>query len=84
MFKRSEVSFSQLRKFLADLSFTETKDIKFWRFEHAPSGAVFLFRPYRVNEKVTMPDLITTRSQLDWRGVMAADEFDTILMKKPA
>ena len=55
-----------------------------WRFEHAESGAVFLYRPYSMDEKVTLPDLISTRTQLEWRGLLQGQAFDDSLTKTPA
>jgi hypothetical protein len=82
--KTSSVSFSDLRRLLLDLHFTERSTETYWRFEHAKSGTIFLFRPYAPDDNVTMPDLATTRMQLDWRGLLAADEFDDSLTKTPA
>jgi len=82
--KTSKISFSRLRQFLAGLGFKEVEQKPYWRFEHAPSETIFIFRPYRLREKVNMPDLFIVKSQLDWRGLVAADAFDDSLQKTPA
>jgi len=82
--KTSSVSFAQLRRLLLDLQFRETRGDAFWRFEHPDSGTLFLFRPYASAEKVTMPDLVSTRTHLDWRGLLSAQAFDDSLTKTPA
>ncbi len=84
MFKLSTVSFGKLRRFLLDLGFIEVPDERGHRFEHRASGTILLFRPYKLREKVHMPDLIAMKSQLDWRGLVPADVFETSLHKTPA
>jgi hypothetical protein len=84
MVKRSTVTFAELRQFLLDLGFTQTKQDKFWRFEHAPSETVFGFRPYRTNERVTLLDLEHVRKHLDWRGVLSENAFDEQMKKATA
>jgi len=82
--KTSNVSFARLRRFLGDIGFTEVEQKPYWRFEHPSSNTVFIFRPYRLREKVNMPDLISVKSQLDWRGLVSADAFGDSLQKTPA
>ena len=82
--KTSPVGFAQLRHLLLELHFMESKKDGFWRFEHAESDTVFLFRPYTIPENVTAQDLAATRTHLDWRGLLAADAFDDLLTKTPA
>jgi hypothetical protein len=82
--KTSTVSFAQLRRLLLSLHFTEARKEKGWRFEHPESDAIFLFRPYKNNEKISMADLMGTRMQLDWRGLLSAEAFDSSLTKTPA
>ena len=81
MIARSPVSFAQLRQFLGDLGFTQSRRGKFWFFEHASSGTVFGYRPYRASEKVTAMDLDMTRRHLDLRGVLDEQIFDDRLNK---
>jgi hypothetical protein len=82
--KTSSVRFAQLRRLLLDLHFSETRKEAFWRFEHPQSGTLFLFRPYAPDDDVTVPDLATTRTHLDWRGLLPASRFDDSLTKTPA
>jgi hypothetical protein len=82
--KTSSVSFGQLRSLLLDLHFTESRKDSHWRFEHADSGAVFLFRPYALDDNITIQDLTATRTHLDWRGLLSANAFDDFLTKTPA
>ena len=82
--KTSPVPFAQLRRLLADLDFKESHKKAGWRFEHSHSGTVFLFRPYQLDEKVTVQDLDTARRHLEWRGVVSADTFERLLHKAPA
>jgi hypothetical protein len=76
MIARSPITFASFRQFLADLGFTVSRRGKFWRFEHASSDTVCLFRPYRERERVTQIDIQSTRRQLDLRGVMEEKAFD--------
>jgi hypothetical protein len=82
--KTSLVPFAQLRRLLLDLQFRETRTDASWRFEQPESGTVFLFRPYTPGDRVTVPDLATTRTHLDWRGLLSANAFDDFLTKTPA
>ena len=84
MFKTSQISYARLRRFLLDLGFTEVPHARGHRFEHPPSNTIFLFRPYKMREKVHMPDMFIVKSQLDWRGLVPADAFDDSLEKTPA
>jgi hypothetical protein len=82
--KTSSVSFSQLRRLLLDLQFTETRANTYWRYQHKKSGAVFVFRPYAPDDNVSVPDLASTRTHLDWRGLLSANSFDDSLTRIPA
>jgi hypothetical protein len=82
--KRSAVSFAELRQLLLDLGFSESRSGKFWRFEHARSETILLFRPYRSRERVTLLDLHITRQDLDWHGLLEEQEFDDLLKKASA
>jgi hypothetical protein len=82
--KTSNVRFSELRRLLLDLQFTESRTETYWRFEHRQSDAVFVFRPYALNELVTMQDLESTRTHLDWRGLLSNQAFDESLTRVPA
>jgi hypothetical protein len=82
--KSHTLSFAHLRRLLLDLHFTESRKETYWRFEHPESDTVFLFRPYALDEHVTPSDLVATRMQLDWRGLLPASVFDHSLNKTPA
>jgi hypothetical protein len=82
--KTSRVPFAQLRRLLTGLNFKASRKKKGWRFQHPESDTIFLFRPYELDEKVNVPDLITTQSQLDWRGLLSAEAFEDLLNKTPA
>jgi hypothetical protein len=84
MIAKSTVPFAELRHLLVDLGFTVSKRGKFWSFEHSASETAFLFRPYRVRERVTLRDVNSTRRHLDWRGLLAPQAFDDRLKKVTA
>jgi hypothetical protein len=84
MTKTTNVRFSKLRHLLLDLGFAETTTETYRRFEHPVSGAVFLFRPYDLKDNVTVDDLASTRTHLDWRGLLPSNAFDDSLTKAPA
>lgn len=77
--KKSNVRFAQLRAFFDGMGFCAKREKKGWRIEHAPTGTVFVFRPYRANGLVYAPDLFLIRSQLDARGMVAHESFDESL-----
>lgn len=84
MTSKRTVTFAELRQFLLDLGFTQSKRGKFWFFEHQSSGTELGYRPYRAREKVTLMDLDMTRKHLDWRGVLSEDTFDDQLKQASA
>jgi hypothetical protein len=81
--KTSSITFAQLRRLLRELHFTEIRQEKGWRFEEPESEAIFLFRPYRPDEKLSGADLMTTRTHLEWRGLLNAGAFEELLNKTP-
>lgn len=82
--KRSDVPFKRLRAVLEGLGFKAHRKKSGWLFDHPSSPAVFLFRQYRPSEQVFAIDLVAVRSQLDWRGMMDGEAFDSMLTKTPA
>ncbi|MBW3598322.1 MAG: hypothetical protein KY475_13750 [Planctomycetes bacterium] len=82
--KTSQVRFGQLQRFLEEMGFSAERDNQGWRFDHAASNTVFLFRGYRPADRVYEHDLLVVRSQLDGRGLMAPDAFHESLIKTPA
>lgn len=81
----SDLPFAALRDLLLDLGFEEKvvpgSSIV---FGHAASGAVFLFRPYRPRDKVSLMDLAGVRKQLGLRGLLGEEAFDVSLRKASA
>ena len=82
--KTSQVRFAQLRSFLEELGFSAESDQKGWRFEQPSSQTLFLFRPYRLTDRVYEHDLFLVRSQLKGRGLTTEAAFDESLNKTPA
>jgi hypothetical protein len=82
--KTSEVRFRQLQKFLENLGFSEVRDQQGWVFRHTSSKAVFHFRPYRSADRVYEHDLFLVRSQLNGRGLITEEAFDSSMTKAPA
>jgi hypothetical protein len=81
----SNIPFSKLRALLLDLGFVEgVVEGKYLGFYHAASGCVFPFRMYRPQDKVSMADLATVRTQLDWRGLLSEEAFNAALRKASA
>jgi hypothetical protein len=81
----SDLRFASLRQLLLDLGFVEkVVPGSSVVFGHADSGAVFLFRPYRPQDKVSMMDLVGVRKQLDLRGLLSEEAFDASLRKASA
>jgi hypothetical protein len=79
-------TFGKLRRLLLDLDFAEkTVPGPNIAFYHVPSKeVVFVFRPYKPNERVTEYDVVDVRKQLDWRGLLDAEAFDNLLRKASA
>ncbi len=87
----SDLPFPALRKLLLDLGFEERAapassviPVPSLAFRDAKSGAFFVFPAYGPRDKVSMADLVTVRSQLDWRGLLSKDAFDAALRKASA
>jgi predicted RNA binding protein YcfA (HicA-like mRNA interferase family) len=83
--RTSDLTFASLRSLLLELGFVE-KSVpgSHFMFEHAPSDTVLVFRPYRPQEKVNLPDLASVRTHLDQRDLLRADAFDNLLRKASA
>ena len=87
----SDIPFATIRRLLLDLGFVEkaapaTVDnpVPALVFGHPDSDTVFMFRTYRLQDKVSMLDLAGVRSQLDWRGLLGREAFDAALLKVSA
>jgi hypothetical protein len=82
--KNDKVSFERLRSVLLDRGFVETAIAgPYLLFQHSPSETVLVYREYQPGEGVSWHDLVTTRRQLDERGLLEASEFETLLHKTP-
>ena len=83
--RTSNLPFAALRRMLLDLDFEEsTARTGALVFTHVPSDTVLLFRAYQPQEKVSWADVVSVRKQLDERGLLAADTFDSLLRKASA
>lgn len=80
----NQIPFTRLRNILHELCFEETAIPGPYRyFQHSPSGTVLVYREYRAAEPVSWHDLVTTRRQLDERGLLKAEDFEALLHKTP-
>lgn len=84
MIVRSTVTFQELRQLLEELGFTPSRQGKSWLFEHVPSKTTLVYRQYRSRERIMLKDLLVTRQDLDWHGLMAPEAFDDRLRKATA
>lgn len=82
--KTSSVRFDRLRQVLTQMGFAETQQHAGWRYEHSPTGTMFLFRPYQSTDLIYEHDLFLVRAQLDGRGVMSQQVFNESLTKQSA
>jgi hypothetical protein len=72
-----KAKFSALSRLLHELGFTaRTKEGRYTRFDHAETGAWFLYPDYADDEDLAASDLVGTRYQLDFRGMLPRDKFD--------
>jgi hypothetical protein len=78
----NQVPFTRLQHILHDLGFEETAIAGPYRyFQHAASGTVLVYREYQPADPVSWHDLVTTRRQLDERGLLDAADFEALLRK---
>lgn len=82
--KRSETPFAELHQFLQSLGLTESRQGQFWSFEMPDRKTKLLYRPYRMDEPVTLLDLERTRRDLDSVGILEEAAFDDRLRKATA
>lgn len=80
MTKTRPIPFAEFRAFLAKLGYEEKPHPRGRVFEH-PAEGLLLFRYYRDGDTVHPRDLLSTRSFLDQRGVIAADEYDAQFLR---
>ena len=80
MAKSKPISFAEFRDFLNGLGFKSNQVDTGWLFQHPTEGPL-VFRAYAEGEAVAERDLRSTRKFLDWRGVLAAEEFDAFVQR---
>ncbi|MCI0641802.1 MAG: hypothetical protein L0Y72_20480 [Gemmataceae bacterium] len=78
MSRTKAVSFGELARFLSELGFHEKRTTTAQVLEH-PKEGMLVFRLYKSDERVDEGDLVSTRKFLDYRGVLAARDFDAFL-----
>lgn len=82
---RNGMTFEELRLLLLDLGFQEAvTETTHFRFEHAATGTVLLFRSYRANEFVGDRDILVVRRQLVDNGLIEPSVFDRFMQKATA
>jgi hypothetical protein len=74
------ILFAEFRRFLQRLGYVPRDNPKFCVFDH-PEEGLLAFRLYRDDEPVFPRDLQRTRTFLDLRGVIEADDFDAQLLR---
>ena len=80
----NQIPFTRLRNILHDVGFEETAIPGPYRlFQHSPSETVLVYREYQPADPVSWHDLVTTRRQLDERGLLTAGDFEALLHKTP-
>jgi hypothetical protein len=80
MHKMRPVPFAEFRNFLQRLGYVEKAYPNGRVFFH-PEEGLLAFRYYREDEAVLPRDLVRTRTFLDLRGVIEADDFDAALLR---
>ena len=78
------VTYGQLRRVLTELGFLETRRANGVALEHRPSDTLFLFRPYKEQDRMQPAEVFLVTKQLDERGLLEPDAFETMMMKTPA
>jgi hypothetical protein len=78
------VTYGRLRKLLVELGFKENRVPGGVSFKHDTSDTVFLFRPYRVADRVQPAEVFLVRKMLDEKGLLEPDSFEMLLTKTPA
>jgi hypothetical protein len=80
MTKMRPIPYSEFRAFLQKLGYVEKKVPDARVLEH-PEEGLLIFRFYRDNEPVFPRDVMRTRTFLDLRGAIEADDFDATLLR---
>lgn len=78
----AKVTFGQIHRLLGRLGFVRTPvEGPHVLFEHKPSGALLVFRPHRLSERVDAMTLSIVQKTLDEYGLLDRDEFEEALRK---
>ncbi len=82
MTRSRPIPFAEFSRFLQGLGYSEKRieKPKAWVFDH-PTEGLLLFRVYDRTEAVDEGDLRSTRTFLDLRGLLEADDFDAFVQK---
>jgi hypothetical protein len=80
MKKMRPIPFAEFRAFLQKLGYVEKRVPKGRVLEHPEEGLI-VYRYYRDDEPVFLRDLRRTRTFLDLRTVIEADDFDATLLR---
>jgi hypothetical protein len=81
----SDIPFAKVRTLLLGLGSDERViEGKHLGFYHAASDTLFALRMYGPRDMVSLLDLADIRKQLDWRGLMSEETFDSALCKVSA
>ena len=80
----STVTYGRLRRVLTELGFKETRREQGVSLKHPKSDTLFLFRPYREDDRMQFGELSFVRKQLDERGLLEPESFEAMLEQTPA
>jgi hypothetical protein len=80
MKKKRPIRYAEFRAFLQTLGYAE-KHVPDARVLKHPEEGLLIFRYYRDDEPVLARDLQSTRTFLDLRGVIEADDYDAQLLR---
>jgi hypothetical protein len=80
MSRTKVIAFAEFRRFLNGLRFAAKRTEAAWVFHHRDEG-LLVFRLYGEEEPVDERDLLSTRKFLDFRGLLNAQEFDTLFQQ---
>jgi hypothetical protein len=82
--KNDQSPFDRVRKILLGLGFVEKRvPGPSLLFEHSPSGTLLPYRDHQPGDSMSWHELTMTRTQLDGRGLMEADDFEEQLHQTP-
>jgi hypothetical protein len=77
------ITFSHLEQFLQGLGFRGSAVPKSHvAFEHSPTRALIVLRPYQGEEAVSPRDLALVRRVLDENGIVDRERFESLLSER--